>query len=153
ERDANGSINFQRLFTPDEAQTKKAVPESKPSEKPARKPAAGAARGGEASGSRAPGQDMVIDFNEIVLTEGYVRYLDRTTTPAFSSDLSKFAVTVRGASNQMGRQRTTVNASGTIGGSGTLELDGDLAGVGDALRANVNGHLQDFPLPSANPFT
>jgi hypothetical protein len=153
ERDATGAINIQRLFTPDEAQAKKAASESKAPEKPAGKAADGAGGGGDPYVSRGPGQNMVIDFNEIILTDGYVRYLDRTTTPAFSSDLSKFAVTVRGGSNQMGRQRTTMTASGTLGGSGKLELEGDLTGVGDGLRANLNGHLQDFPLPSANPYT
>ena len=153
ERDATGAINMRRLFTPDEAQAKKAASESKASEKPAGKAADGAGGGGDPNASRGPGQDMVIDFNEIILTDGYVRYLDRTTTPAFSSDLSKFTVTVRGASNQMGRQRTIMTASGTLGGSGKLELEGDLTGVGDGLRANLNGHLQDFPLPSANPYT
>ena len=82
-----------------------------------------------------------------------MRYLDRTTTPAFSSDLSAFAVTIRGASNQMGRQHTKMTAHGTVGGSGALELDGDLSGVGEGLRANLNGRLQDFPLSSANPYT
>ncbi len=141
ERDATGAINLQRLFTPDDAQVKKAAPETP----------AGGKNGG--SGTPGPGNDIVVDFDEITIADGYVRYLDRTTTPAFSSDLSAFAATIRGASNQMGRQHIKMTARGTVGGSGALELEGDLSGMGDGLRANLNGRLQDFPLPSANPYT
>src|SRR5262249_40877720 len=140
-------INLQRLFTAD-AQTKANAPEVPGKDKGAPSKPADA----PGTGAPGPGNDIVIDFDEITIADGYVRYLDRATTPAFSSDLSAFTVNVHGASNQMGRQHTKMTARGTVGGSGILELDGELSGVGEGLRASLNGRLQDFPLPSVNPY-
>jgi uncharacterized protein involved in outer membrane biogenesis len=144
ERDSSGVINVQRLFAPEHPPAPGAAPPASPAPEP------------RAAGKKSEGggllQEIVIDFNEITLADGYVRFLDRTTTPAFSDDLSALAVTIRGASNQMGRQPTSLTARAKIGGDGTLALDAQVSGTGDRLRADLAANLKDFALPAANPY-
>jgi uncharacterized protein involved in outer membrane biogenesis len=146
ERDADGVINLQRLFAPAQPPAPKAAPAPAPVS-PTPEPGA-ATKPGEGN----PVQEMVIDFDEIASVDGYVRFLDRTTTPAFSSDVSRFNLTIRGASNQMGRKPITMTARAKVGGDGTLEMQGQVSGTGKGFRADLTGNLQDFALPAANPY-
>src|SRR5262249_23957572 len=83
ERAADGSINLRRLFTPPVAATAA----------PARKPAAAASAAQPAS--KGVLETMRLEFGEVRIDNGFVRFLDRTTKPAFSQDLSRLALTVR----------------------------------------------------------
>jgi hypothetical protein len=142
-RDADGTINLQRLFAP--------VAPSPP--KPTSPPSAAAP---EPAGAKADEgnlmQDMVIDVDEIASVDGYVRFLDRTTTPAFSTDLSGFTVIIRGASNQMGRHPIDLTAKAKIGRDGALDLHGQVSGTGEEFHADLAADVHDFALPSANPY-
>jgi uncharacterized protein involved in outer membrane biogenesis len=142
ERGADGVINLQRLFAPERAPAPKAAPAT-----PAPATTA-AAKPSEAN----PLEDMVIDFGEIASVDGYVRFLDRTTTPPFSTDLSAFTLTIRGASNQVGRNPITMTTRAKVGGDGRLEMEGQVSGTGEAFRADLAGDLQDFRLATANPY-
>ncbi|MEK7836962.1 MAG: DUF748 domain-containing protein, partial [candidate division NC10 bacterium] len=94
---------------------------------------------------------MVLDLREIVLEDGYARFLDRTTRPVFSQDISRLALTVRGLSNAPGR-RATLTAQGIVGGDAALDLRGELSRLGEDLYADLVGELRDFSLASANPY-
>ena len=148
ERDSDGTINLQRLFAQAPAGAGTAAPA------PAAPQTGAASNQAGAAGKKSEGgpQGIVIDFGEITSVDGYIRFLDRTTKPPFSTDLSAFSVTVRDASNQMGRKPTNVTARAKVGGEGTLDIEGQYSGVGEELRADVSGNLQNFVLPSANPY-
>ncbi len=153
ERDALGAMNLRTLFTPRE----KASAES---DRPASggAPPAQTAAGSENERSAAPGdggplQTMVIDFNAIDVEDGFARFVDHTTTPPFSEDVSRLALSIKGLSSVAGRSaRTTLTAQALIGSDGTLDLRGDLSGLGETLRADLVAELRDFSLPSANPY-
>ena len=142
ERDANGVINLQRLFAQERPESPKAAPAS-----PA--PVTGAA-GKPSEGG--PLEELVLDFKEFTSVDGYVRFLDRTTTPPFSIDLSDFTVTVRGASTPLGRQPVTLTARAKVGGAGTLDVQAQVSGVGNGRRVDLTGDVQDFALPATNPY-
>jgi hypothetical protein len=166
ERAPDGAINLRRLFTPrppaaadGAAGGAGAAPRADGAGGPG--PEGGGARGrpGDAAGGgqpaeRRPGllETMVLDFNEITLEEAYLRFLDRGASPAFSQDVSRLALTIRGLSNVLGRQHTRLTAQGIVGGDAALDLGGDLSGLGEALRADLVGELRDFALASANPY-
>lgn len=152
ERDSGG-INLRRLFEPGGAQAPKPAPgPPSPAPRPAGKPGDGKPAAGEPARSGGLLQELVLDFNEIAIEDGYFRFLDRTTTPPFSEDMSGFALTIRGLSNQMGRRRTNLTAKATVGGDSTLTMQGELSGIGEGLRADLTGELRDFGLPVANPY-
>jgi uncharacterized protein involved in outer membrane biogenesis len=150
ERDREGRVNLRELFTPREPAG--AAPPPPAGAAPAAAPAAPA--GGEGDAGRRPGllQTMVLDFREIALEDGFVRFLDRTTSPAFSQDLDRLRLTVRDLSNVLGRHRTSLVAQGLVGGRAALDLRGDLSGIGESLSADLVGEIKDFPLASANPY-
>src|SRR6185295_14015212 len=85
-------INVQKLFTP------APKPGAQPAAAPAPTPAAPPAKTGEAAAT--PLDTMDLHFKEITVEDGYVRFLDRTTQPPFSEDISKLAVTVKDLSNK-----------------------------------------------------
>ena len=150
ERDSSGTINLRRLFTAGEA--KATPPPPVPDASAAAKPAEATKSAGPPAPSGGLMQELVIDFNEIAIEDGYFRFLDRTTTPPFSEDMSAFALTIRGLSNQMGRQRTSMTAQAKVGGDSALEMQGQLSGLGESLRAELTGELKGFALPAANPY-
>lgn len=153
ERDPSGGINLRRLFEVGDAQAPKPAAEPPPPEK------SGAGDSGDAKPGTEPAarsggllHELVIDFNEIAIEDGYIRFLDRTTTPPFSEDMSGFALTIRDLSNQMGRKRTSMTARAKVGGDAALEMQGQLSGIGEGLRADLTGELKEFALAAANPY-
>jgi uncharacterized protein involved in outer membrane biogenesis len=144
-READGAINLQRLFAP-------VAPSPPPKPAPAPRAAAPEKTATAKADEGSLMQDMVIDVEEIASVDGYVRFLDRTTTPAFSTDLSGFTLTIRGASNQMGRNLIDLTANAKLGRDGTLEMHGQVSGTGKELHADLTGDVRDFALPAANPY-
>ena len=152
ERADDGEINLRRLFAP-----RPPKPDDAPAEKPAEEKAAEEKTAEDKpDGDKAekPGlmQTMVIDFREIRIDDGYLRFLDRTTEPDFSEDISKLTLSVRDLSNVLGRQRTTMSLQAMVGGDAALDMRGETSGIGEAFQADLVGELRDFALSSANPY-
>ncbi len=155
ERAPDGTINLRTLFEP---------PGREPTPAPAA-PAPAAAgqvvRPAEA-GETTPGrperregsllETIGLDFEAVALENGHLRFLDRTTTPALSQEVSALDLVVRGLSNVMGRRRTTLTARARVEGEGSLDLRGELSGIGETLAADLVGELTDYPLASVNPY-
>ncbi len=143
-RAADGTITLRKLFEPEQA------------------PAAGAAS--TAPGPRTtratapPATDppkkpllpLALEFGTILVEDGYARFLDQTTTPAFSETVSNLAVTVEGLSSEPGR-RAKLAAQAVIGGDSAFDVRGEIAPFGE-LYADIIGELRDFTLPSVNPY-
>jgi hypothetical protein len=146
DRGTDGSINVQKLFTP--------VPKG-----PAAKEAAAAASPPPAApkpaepGAKTAGplETMDLHFKEIVLEEGYARFLDNTTKPPFSQDISKLTVTVKDLSNKK-TQRANVLVQAVIGGDSSLDVRSELSAIGAPTYVDTDFQLKKFALPSANPY-
>ena len=112
-----------------------------------------AARGASAK-PKKPGlmETMVLDFDRIVIEEGYTRFLDQTTKPPFSQDIGHLALTVRNLSNTRDGRRSTLALQGIVGGDAALDMRGELSGLGDDFFADLVGELRDFSVASANPY-
>ena len=153
EREKDGSINLRALFTP--VDRGNGIPATD---------AAGRdwtllIRTDEDLGPGKPPREegplletIVLDFEEIAVEDGHLRFLDRSTTPPLSQELSKFHLSVKGLSNVLGRRPTSLTAQGVVDGEGTLDLRGESSGIGERLRAELVGELKDFPLATANPY-
>src|SRR5262249_46214369 len=85
-----------------------------------------------------------------VIDDGYARFLDRTTKPAFSEEIAKLAVRVEGLSSEPGR-RAKLAVQALVGGDSALDLKAEAAPFGD-LYADIAGELRNFVLPSVNPY-
>ena len=127
ERAENGSLNLRRMFAP----KPKSTPEQE--RETARKRRRRRPHEGGAAEEKKPGlmETMVIDFDRIVIEEGYTRFLDHTTKPAFSQDIGHLALTVRNLSNTRDGRRSTLTLQGIVGGDAALDMRGELSGLGD----------------------
>lgn len=158
ERDAEGAINLRALFAPRPGTAKDGDAEGPAAEAPASKspdtgPSLTVEDGGEKAPGGGPAQTMVIDFNEIDIENGFARFIDHTTRPPFSEDMSRLSVTIKSLSNVMGRaERTTLTLQALVGSDGALDMRGDLSGLGESLRADLVAELRDFSLSTANPY-
>ncbi|HVQ75115.1 MAG TPA: DUF748 domain-containing protein [Candidatus Binatia bacterium] len=155
ERGADGAFNLRRLFevTEDSASAEGAAGgEAAASPAPAPPPAAPAEEATAGEGDEDPAEMIVIDFKEIAIDGGYLRFLDRTTAPPFSQEMSAFRLRLHDLSNVLGRQRTTLTATAVVGGDGALDLRGEISGLGETLRADLVGELRDYTLATANPY-
>jgi uncharacterized protein involved in outer membrane biogenesis len=140
-RAADGSTNVQKLFTP---VPKPRAPAGAPPPAPAKAPE---------SGPKEPGplETMDLQFKEIVVEDGYVRFLDQTTQPPFSQDISKLSVTVKDLSNKAS-QRANLLVQALIGGDSTLDIRGELSAIGAPTYVDMVGEVKKLALPAANPY-
>ena len=148
DRAADGTLNVQKLFTPAPKPGAAAPPvPAKPPAPPAKPGPAGRPE------AKPPDllQTMELYFKEIVIEDGYIRFLDHTTQPAFSNDISKLNLSVKNLSNKPS-QRASVLMTAVIGGDSTLDVRGELSGIGAPTYVNMATELNKFALPSANPY-
>ena len=136
ERAADGKIRLRELLVPE--------PEGGArSERQARE--RGQAREGRQAGAEGgcggpagdPGQGGAVGFplevGAFVLEDGYIRFLDRAVKPAFSETISRLAVRVENLSSTPGT-RAKLKSQAIVGGDAALDINGELAPLGPALR-------------------
>jgi hypothetical protein len=147
DRGTDGSLNVQKLFTPTpkEGASGSTGPAKAKAPAPAAKPAPRGAPEPD------PVKTMDLSFKEIVIEDGYIRFLDHTTTPPFSNDISKLNLSVKNLSNKAS-QRASVDMKAVIGGDSTLGVRGQLSAIGAPTYVSMNTELDKFALPSANPY-
>jgi hypothetical protein len=144
ERDAGGEINVRRLFAA-------ATPPMTATKAEPRSAAARVAPAAESAPAAAPfTTPFPLEIGSIVIEDGDARFLDRTTTPAFSETITRLAVKVDNLSSEPGR-RAQVAVQALVGQDSALDLKGELTPFGD-LYANVSGELRRFALPAVNPY-
>ncbi|HZP38606.1 MAG TPA: DUF748 domain-containing protein [Methylomirabilota bacterium] len=146
DRAADGTINVQKLFTP-APKPGAPAPSSPPAPKEPEKPAPGSGT----KKSDNPLETMELFFKEIAIEDGYTRFLDHSTQPAFSSDVSKINLTVKNLSNKAS-QRASVAMQAVVGGDSTWDLNGEMAGIGAPTYVDMVGELKQFALSTANPY-
>ena len=141
ERGADGSFSVRRLFTPQEPDG--AAPAPEPAEKPSPAPADAAPKGIL--------ETMRLQFGDVRIQDGFIRFLDRTVQPAFSQDLSRLELTVTGFGNQPDR-RAKVALQSVVGGDAGLDIRGELNALGAPTFVDLVGELRSFKLPSVDPY-
>jgi hypothetical protein len=146
ERDADGTVPLLGLLMagPGAPKTAPAPP----------KPAAPAPRDRSATMPDAPASapPPVVRVGALAVEEGFVRFVDRTTTPAFAEEASRIAMTGRGLGTAPD-SRGQVAMNGRLTGGAPFELKGTLGAIGGPLNLEVDGKLTDFPLTRVNPYS
>ncbi len=142
QREADGSIDVRRLFTPPDAAASTPASEPEPAASP------GPPR------PKSPGllETMQIAFGEVRVEGGFIRFLDRTIQPAFSQDVSRLEATLTGFGNQPDR-RANLTLQSVVGGDGALDIRGEVGPLGAPPFVDLVGELRSFPLPSVDPYS
>ncbi len=149
EREADSSINLRRLFTASEAAATPAAPAA--ASAPAASPAP--APGPSPEGPKPKGllETMQLAFKEVRLEDGFIRFLDRTTTPAFSQDLSRLELTLTDFGNRPG-QRAKLVLQSVVGGDAGLDIRGEIGSLGSPPFIDLVGDLRRFKLSSVDAY-
>jgi Domain of Unknown Function (DUF748) len=98
---------------------------------------------------REPG--LAIEIGEMVIEDGDARFVDRSTTPFFSEEISKLAVTLKGFRNAPD-SRSDLTVQAVVGPGGALDLAGQISPVGQPFYLDVAGELRDLAMAQANPY-
>lgn len=141
EREASGSMNLRRLFTAPGPAPAAREPQPVPTASDPRtepKP-------------KSVLETMRLDFREVRIEEGAIRFLDRATAPAFSQDLSRLDVTVTDLGNRPDR-RAKLTLQSVVGGDAALDIRGELNAIGAPAFVDLVGELRSFKLPSVDPY-
>jgi uncharacterized protein involved in outer membrane biogenesis len=93
----------------------------------------------------------VVTVGTLAVDEGFVRFVDRTTTPAFAEEVSRIAVTGRGLGTARD-VRGQVTLAGKLG-TAPFELKGTVGALRGPLNLDLEGQLTDYPLPRVNPYS
>lgn len=89
--------------------------------------------------------------DELVVEDGDARFVDRTTTPFYSEEVSRLTATVHGLTNADDR-RATLKIQGLVGVDAALDLRGEVAPFARPFFLEVEGELRDFAVPRTNPY-
>jgi uncharacterized protein involved in outer membrane biogenesis len=158
ERAEDGSFNIVKAFGGPAAPS---VPDSKEAPAPAATKPAPPAPAPAAPAAPAPAtaakpkgllETMELQFREIRLEEGSLRFIDRGTEPDFSEDFSKMDLTVTDLGNKPDQKAKLVFTT-VVGGDGGLEIRGDIGALGAPLYLDLVGEIRDLALPAVNPYS
>jgi len=147
ERAQDGTLNINQLFkAPASSPAAPAPPGEQAKPAAPSQPAAAAA-------PRPAGllETIKLEFPLIHLEEGSSRFIDRTTEPAFSEDLSKMDLLVTGLSNASDSKAKLVFTT-VVGGHAGLDIRGNVGAVGAPLFIDLAGEIRDLQLAAVNPY-
>jgi hypothetical protein len=137
ERGAEGEIDLYRLVTPRRTGTGRAGPAPRDAVAVGDAPASAARR-------------TRVEIGTLVLERASARFVDQTTRPPFTEQLSDVNVTFTGVTTVPGG-RTRFSGSGALGGGATLQFQGQ-AEAGERPALDVRLDLRDFPVPRVNQY-
>jgi hypothetical protein len=136
ERAADGSFPIRSMLRP----------RGEPSPAPAPSPEADTS---DAPDGRRPAPAFAL--GAAVVEDGQVRFVDRSTSPLYSEEISRLALTVTGLTTEHD-DPAAVALQGVLGTTGALELRGQVAPWARPFRLELEGELREFQLPRTNPF-
>jgi uncharacterized protein DUF748 len=149
-RDKDGSFPLRAMLTPPAASPAPATATSESVPSPAALPASATATS-ESVPAPPPAARMALEIGEVVINEGSARFVDRSTTPFYSEEFSRLAVTVRHIRSGSDA-RADVALQGVVGVSGALQLAGQVAPLADVFYLDLAGELTNIPLARTNPY-
>lgn len=106
------------------------------------------------AGDAGPGkatEPLSLEVGTFALTDGFGRFVDRTTDPDFAEEISALNLTVEGlGTTPESKARTTLRA--TLGPGTPLAIDGRLGTLGAPLSLDVLFTLGGYAVPRANAY-
>jgi uncharacterized protein involved in outer membrane biogenesis len=141
ERNAEGRFALVRLLSR-RARPGQAVPPPPPGAPPTDE---------SAEPTASPFDDLRVDIARIVVTDGFGRFVDRTTTPDFAEELSQLSLTVEELSTN-GPRPARASLKGRIGPEAALSIEGRFGALDGPRFVDLSASLRDFAVPRANPY-
>jgi uncharacterized protein DUF748 len=103
------------------------------------------------AGRRETTEPLRVSLGRLALSDGFGRFVDRTTEPDFAEELSAVNLTLIGVGNTPS-DNARVAARATLGPGAPLSISGELGSVGAPPRADVLFTLSGYAAPRANAY-
>jgi hypothetical protein len=149
ERDASGALPLLDLVSlaPGAGAAARTGAARRAGPTPQKGAASPAAIGSATGGEPAPR----VDVGTLTIEEGFVRFTDRTTSPAFVEEASRLTVTARALGTEPST-RSEVAVAARLTGGAQVELRGLMGPIGGPLFADARGQLSGLALSRMNPY-
>jgi uncharacterized protein involved in outer membrane biogenesis len=139
ERNADGGLEVMSLLTRRRPATAAAPAGPAPAPEPATIPV-----------PAAPARVRVA-INKLTLDDGFLRFVDRTTTPDYAEELAGITLTAEGLGTNP-RRHGTVDLRGTLASGTPLTVAGQISSFTGPLFLDLTVGVKDFPVPRLNPY-
>jgi Domain of Unknown Function (DUF748)/OmpA family len=144
-RDADGTINYQKMFA-EKAAPRKRNPPKAPAQASKKKPIH--AKANKTKNQRnAPSWSVLVD--RLILKNYALRFEDRSLKKPVSIDLTPLTLTASRISTKPGA-KFRLGVKSTVNGKGRIELDGDV--VLDPISTNIAAALERIELKTFQPY-
>jgi uncharacterized protein DUF748 len=141
ERDPEGRFQLVRLLSR----------RPRPGQAPAPPTAGTPSTDGTSEPTASPFDDLNFEITRIVVTDGFGRFVDRTTDPDFAEELSQLSLTVDELSSN-GPRPARLSLKGRIGPQAAVSIEGRLGALDTPRFLDISATLRDFAVPRANPY-
>lgn len=98
-----------------------------------------------------PHPAMAKEIDHLVIEDGVIRFIDRTTSPNYRETLSQVSATVEDLSTAPGR-RGKLTGRGVLSGGGTIEVRGQSELLGGRFFLDLDGAVRRLAVPTTNPY-
>jgi len=92
-----------------------------------------------------------MDIGTAIVEEGFIRFVDRTTTPAFVEEVSRINSTARRLGTAPDT-RSPFTLTGKLTGGAPFDFEGTVGPLLGPLRLEVRGKLTNLALSHLNPY-
>jgi hypothetical protein len=93
-----------------------------------------------------------VSIREIAIENGAFRFVDRSTSPLYSEEISGVTAKVTNINTAAPEERTGLALQAVVGATGALDLKGELAPAATPFYLDLQGELRQFTLPRTNPY-
>ena len=147
ERNSDGSLELVSLFKAKRAGAAARTPVTRASTPPA---PSGPAKPAE------PARVRVV-ISKLRMTEGFIRFVDRTTNPPYAEEISGITLVGDNLGTTPTRQgaaprRGTLDLRGTLASGTPLAVKGQVGSYPGPLFLDITVNVEDFPVPRLNPY-
>jgi uncharacterized protein involved in outer membrane biogenesis len=99
----------------------------------------------------APPARVRVAIDTLRLDEGFLRFVDRTTTPDYAEELTGITLVAEGIGTNP-RRHGTVDLRGTLASGTPLTVAGQISSFTGPLFLDLTVGVKDFPVPRLNPY-
>jgi hypothetical protein len=92
-----------------------------------------------------------LELGELVLDEGRLRFVDESTTPPFSEELTRVALRINSLTTASARP-ADVHFQALVGATGAIDLRGQVAPGADPFLLDLEGEIRQIALSDTNPY-
>jgi uncharacterized protein involved in outer membrane biogenesis len=115
------------------------------------RPAPTTAATGDGTSAPATASGLRVALLKLSVDDGFLRFVDRTTNPAYAEELSGITLLAEGLGTNP-RRHGTLDLRGTLASGNALAVRGQVGGLTGPRFLDLTLEVKDVPVPRLNPY-